>query len=181
MDELKNAGSAQRQSVRSAQREAEEEDIHQVATEAVGALDNASYVHDLTNALECHLDLQQICDALQQDRNVRETIRRMMEILIQKDQEWLNEEAANDMRVFFFILVLNSLTESKVDYDKQTAMEELEKHRHDENFLDAIVAALPEVIPDIERFGTYLRSNLSGAQNPPTGEDVLDDINMGLG
>lgn len=199
MDELKVSGIQQKQSTSDAGKEdighgtlasdpavteqngdlEESKDVAEVAKEAIEFLDTESYIRELTNAIECHMSLRQIPNVLLHDEAPRETVRRMMEILIQKDEKWLNEEAGNDTRILFFSSALRRLAGFKVDYDVNATMEELKRQRFNESFLGAIVAALPEITLDIEHLGKHLTSDLHGAQNPSSLEDIVSDMDLG--
>ncbi|MEK7531221.1 MAG: hypothetical protein AAB573_05145 [Patescibacteria group bacterium] len=84
-----------------------------------------------------------MCNRIEKSESPEDEIRRMRDILIQKEDTWVKEEGKNDIRYVLFSLFYN--------HDRQT-MENLRSQRMDKEFSKNILKSLPAVRTKLQGF-----------------------------
>ncbi len=114
------------------------DEVRELSESAAEGLDT------LTLIQRAFTKLNGVCTGLMTAKNPQEVIRRSIEILIQKDEDWEREESGNDMRAGFFTVYF-SMHGNGVKLFRQYR-DILFEHRNDDTFLDSVVQALPEML-----------------------------------
>lgn len=84
-------------------------------------------------------ELSGLCDRIQRSDNPESEIRSLTEILVQKDEEWEKNDAADDIRLLFFKLYFNNF-----DFKTKT-LDMVRSHRFDPDFVRQVLKELDRI------------------------------------
>lgn len=119
--------------------------IHELRLIDVLHPDNGSEIKDLERIANIINDTFDLNEGLLYSKNPQEDLQRYIEIIIQKDNEWIVTEMEEDSRMaFFFFYFLQKKSDEKM-LTFEEVYQELRSKRFDANFVNEVVSSLKGV------------------------------------
>ena len=96
----------------------------------------------------------ELCDNIRDSENPEEEIQTMLEILIQKDPEWVEKESGNDPRHIFFWLYFGQ------PMHRDKVIETLRTSRNNKEFSAKVLASLEKIEVEMRHFREIIRKEV---------------------
>ena len=104
-------------------------------------------------------DINSLIDYIEFSDEPEGAVRILVEILLQKDEAWMQNESGNDIRAVFFYFYFDSKTNNSHPAIK-TVLALLQSSRTDPAFLSDVVATLPEISKQFKSINADIHSSV---------------------